>query len=510
MWVGIDGDNGPGLAPNGTVEQIGTAAKVVNGQTQYVAWWEFAGDQSAKTGAKGPGFFPQDLPTSFAIHPGDTISASVTFVSSTSSTSTFFFQIQDTPKGGPPQSWHSELTTTNVVPARTTAEWIVENPNNGAQPLANFGQVSFTGAWATIGTKTGAIDTLGKNVALNMLSNGVQLDNTSFPMIDSNALGFNEPSSGSLSSSSFTVTLSPIGGEYEATANEFDLLGDNVQKLLGAPTSGVIAVPGVPGALMITFHGGTIYWSQRTGAHVLYGPILAEYLDTASETDANGTIVQKLLGLPTSDEMNVPGVLNAGMNTFQGGTIYLLPDNSAHVLYGPIAAKYNSVGGPAGYGLPISDEGNVPGVPGVRVDEFQNGRAIFWSEKTGAHLVYGSIFVEYLATANETDAFGNNVLALLGAPTGDEMNVPGVPGARMNTFQGGTIYWSPSPGIGAHVVYGAINTLYQRMGGPTSYLGLPTSDESDDLYFPGVRVTYFQNGTIEWSLLTGAWAKFGF
>ena len=34
-WVGMDGWG------NGTVEQIGTWATVVNGQTQYNAWWEF-------------------------------------------------------------------------------------------------------------------------------------------------------------------------------------------------------------------------------------------------------------------------------------------------------------------------------------------------------------------------------------------------------------------------------------------------------------------------------------
>ena len=81
-----------------------------------------------------------------------------------------------------------------------------------------------------------------------------------------------------------------------------------------------------------------------------------------------------------------------------------------------------------------------------------------------------------------------------GAPTSDEMNVPGVPGARMNTFQGGTIYWSP--GTGAHVVYGAIGAEYNSLGGPSSFLGLPTTDE---LGFAGGRISYFQYGWIEWT-----------
>ena len=72
----------------------------------------------------------------------------------------------------------------------------------------------------------------------------------------------------------------------------------------------------------------------------------------------------------------------------------------------------------------------------------------------------------------------------------------------MNTFQGGTIYWSPA--TGAHVVYGAIGGLYNSLGGPTSFLGLPISDE---LGIPGGRVSYFQNGRkIVWTPQGGAYA----
>ena len=74
------------------------------------------------------------------------------------------------------------------------------------------------------------------------------------------------------------------------------------------PTSDEAGVPGVPGARMTTFQGGTIYWSAATRAHVLYGDIRAEYNATANERDAYGTVVQRILGMPTSDEAGVPGV----------------------------------------------------------------------------------------------------------------------------------------------------------------------------------------------------------
>jgi uncharacterized protein with LGFP repeats len=356
------------------------------------------------------------------------------------------------------------------------------------------------------------------------------------------------------------VVYGAIGAEYAATANMTDYSNTVVQNDLGLPTSDEMNVRGVAGARMNTFWGGAIYWSPGTGAHVVYGDIAtkyqdvggpsayglpttdevpvsfggslgyngsacyfqngraiywtpatgahtvygaigAEYLATYNETDYYGTKVLWDLGAPTSDEMDVSGVAGARMNTFQGGSIYWSAATGAHVVYGGIGDKYNSLGGPAAYGLPVSDEAGVPDVPWARVTDFQNGRAIFWSEATGAHTVYGAIWAKYAATAYETDYSGTNVQGILGAASSDEMDVPGVPGARMNTFQSGTIYWSP--GTGAHVVYGGIGNLYQSMGGPLSYLGLPTTDEQG---IPGGRVSYFQNGKILWTPSGGAYA----
>lgn len=232
-----------------------------------------------------------------------------------------------------------------------------------------------------------------------------------------------------------------ILSKFEATANETDAYGTVVQQILGCPTSDETDVPGVPGARMNTFEGGAIYWSPKSpdGAHVVYGAIAAEYAATANETDANGHIIQQVLGLPTSDEMDVPGVAGARMNAFQNGTIYWSPSsNGAHAIYGAIGDKYNSLGGPAGYGLPASDEADYLGAPGDRFTNFQNGGTIYWSANTGAYEAHG-----------------------------------------------------------------AINALYQNMAGPTSYLGMPTSDEQGTA---GPRFNYFQNGKIVWTPQGGAYA----
>ena len=75
----------------------------------------------------------------------------------------------------------------------------------------------------------------------------------------------------------------------------------------------------------------------------------------------------------------------------------------------------------------------------------------------------------------------------------------------MNTFQGGAIYWSLA--TGAHVVYGAIGGLYNSLGGPASFLGLPISDE---LGIPGGRVSYFQDigRAIVWTPSRGAYVVY--
>src|SRR5262249_41634720 len=147
---------------------------------------------------------------------------------------------------------------------------------------------------------------------------------------------------------------------------------------------------------------------------------------------------------------NVPAVLGARMQNFQGGTIYWLSSAGAHALYGDILAKYNSIGGPAAYGLPTTTQTFAPNIPGRRMVQFGSGN-IYWTSTTGAHTVHGAILAEYKATASQVTYDGRNLQAVLGAPTSDEGNVLGVSGARMNSFQGGNIYWSSA--TGAHAVY---------------------------------------------------------
>jgi hypothetical protein len=289
------------------------------------------------------------------------------------------------------------------------------------------------------------------------------------------------------------------GNDYDPITAKYQSLG-GANGVLGKWKSMEMTTP-YGGGIYQKFQNGAIYWSVNTGVHYLEGPIWTEYQATANERGYYGKVVQQILGQPTSDETNVPGVSGARMNTFQGGTIYWSQPTSAAAVYDAIGAKYKSIGGAAVCGLPLGDEQDYRSAndggsftADYRVQSFQNF-PIYWSAWTG-HTIYGAIAVEWANSANLTDINGHIVQTDLGQPTSDEMDVPGVSGARESNFQGGTIYWSPNTGAHA-VLSGGIGDEYNSQGGPTGWLGLPTSDAQEgNANSPGWWYQYFWNGKI--------------
>lgn len=173
-WVGIDGFN------SSTVEQTGTQMQLVNGHAEYSAWFEL---------------FPDALVTipSVAIHPGDTIDASVNF---NSAAKDFTLSITDATD-------KESFTTTKSAPnaQRSSAEWIVEAPavNGAVQPLSNFGSVTFTNAQATINGASGPINAEGSGTTINQIT-----------MVNGNTGAVQATPSGlTASGSGFTVTFGP-------------------------------------------------------------------------------------------------------------------------------------------------------------------------------------------------------------------------------------------------------------------------------------------------------------
>ena len=103
------------------------------------------------------------------------------------------------------------------------------------------------------------------------------------------------------------------------------------------------------------------------------------------------------------------------------------------------------------------------------------------------------------AIGDKWKALGGPTSAL-GAPTTDELGTPDGVG-RFNHFQNGSIYWTPK--TGAHEVRGAIVGKWAAMGWEKSSLGYPTTDESGTPDGVG-RYNHFQNGSIYWTPQLGA------
>lgn len=303
------------------------------------------------------------------------------------------------------------------------------------------------------------------------------------------------------------------------------------------------------------FTDGKIFFTPSAGAHLLYGAVLDKYESLGGPADSD-------LGFPTMDE--VPGLVgpDSRVSTFDAAdkpAIFWTPDTGAWAVRGPINAAWDKLGGSAGtLGVPTEDErydgemirqrftggeitwnttaktfstdppnladnlvglevpvdattqinqawraaGGLGGPLGARQGEQtpigDNGAAqgyaggkIFYTPQTGAHAVTGAILSKYESLGGPTGD--------LGLPTGTEVE-GGVPNSRVSSFSAPdkpVIFWTPD--AGAIVIRGAINAAWDKLGGATGTLGVPTAEQS----VRGDTVTQkFSGGEISWNRAT--------
>lgn len=119
------------------------------------------------------------------------------------------------------------------------------------------------------------------------------------------------------------------------------------------------------------------------------------------------------------------------------------------------------------------------------------GGSIYWSPSTGARFIKGEI----------RNAWGRHgwEAGRLGYPTSSEQCW--IKGGCFQTFTGGSIYWSPEGG--AHPVYGEIGRKWASTGWEAGHLGYPLTDERCGLAENGC-VQEFRGGLLYWSMNTGA------
>ena len=220
------------------------------------------------------------------------------------------------------------------------------------------------------------------------------------------------------------------------TVNADSILSIGATGFLGPATSELVADTPDAKGFHVDYQHGHIYWSPTSGAHTIIGPIYDKWMSQGGTKSG--------FGFPMTDDAATADN-QARFNTFSIGAIYSNPRTGAHLVYGNIYLKWVAIGGEPVYGYPVADE--APAGHG-RVSEFTGGN-IYWSGQTQAHTVFGDIRNRYLSLGGPT--------SWLGLPTTDETPITGATG-RMNKFEGGAIYW-----------YGdASNMLVQRgLQGPS-------------------------------------------
>jgi uncharacterized protein with LGFP repeats len=152
-----------------------------------------------------------------------------------------------------------------------------------------------------------------------------------------------------------------------------------------------------------------------------------------------------------------------------------------------IGRAYDASGGATGPMGP-SDGGVYP-IGGGFGQNYAGGK-IFFTPDAGAHVMGGAILQNY-------KALGGPANSDLGSPTIDEGPGRVSPESRNTTFSAAdkpVIFWTPD--TGAHVVRGAINAAWDKLGGSAGPLGVPTEDE----VFRGDLVSQkFTGGQLTWN-----------
>ncbi|MGY1715091.1 N-acetylmuramoyl-L-alanine amidase [Geodermatophilus sp. SYSU D01106] len=306
---------------------------------------------------------------------------------------------------------------------------------------------------------------------------------------------------------------------------------------LGYPTSDWTTTPNGR-AQYVHFQNASVYWSQATGARVLAGPVLEAWGRTGWE---NGR-----LGLPTTDVTEISG--GAGRFAhFQGGSVYWSQATGAHTIGGAVRDRWAASGwenGPMGY--PVSDWTTTPNGAAQYV-HFQRG-SVYWSQATGARWLDERIYPAWAASGWEhsslglpvsdtavtpdggatfahfqrgsiyaTADHGTSVLSTdvaaawgrsgwergpLGYPTAPPAGTAATQpaGVTMQRFEGGTVYATAD--TGAHAVSAEFEAAV-AVGGGTGVLGYPIADAGSAPDGRG-RYQHFQHGSVYGTQATGA------
>lgn len=223
------------------------------------------------------------------------------------------------------------------------------------------------------------------------------------------------------------------------------------------------------------FQNGTVYWTQTGGFRVGSPAIESYYLANSAA-----------LGARQSEAVRSTDNGGGFGQTFANGSVYSSAAGTFRV-QGAVRDFYWRMNGSSGaLGWPASEwNAGASGRPGSQT--FQKGTLYY----DGKSVYIGDPAIEQIWWS--TGAAGGP----LGQKTSGVMVIPQNGGGRGQAFQGGSVYASAA---GAFAVSGGVLTTYFSLGGSAGALGWPTAAATCS---NGTCVQTFQTGTITYSPSTG-------
>ncbi len=251
---------------------------------------------------------------------------------------------------------------------------------------------------------------------------------------------------------------------------------------LGA-TTGTVQCGLRNGGCIQNYAKGSIYWSQATGARIVWhGAVRDKWSTYAWEAGP--------LGYPTVD--GVCGLAGGGCyQAFEGGSLYWSPATGARFVTGAVRDRWGSLGFEFGaLGYPVTDQATTPNGAAQYV-HFQRG-SIYWSAATGARVLSGAVYARWAAAGWETSA--------IGLPVTDVAPTPDGAGTYAH-FRSGSIYATAA--TGARVIRGEVAAKWAATGWERGPLGYPVTDQASTPN-GAAQYVHFQHGSVYWSPTTGA------
>ncbi len=253
------------------------------------------------------------------------------------------------------------------------------------------------------------------------------------------------------------------------------------------------------------FTDGKIFFEPDAGAHLIYGPILDKYESLGGPADSD-------LGFPNINVVTGLVGPDSRVSTFNGSdkpAIFWTPETGAWAVRGAINVAWDNLGGSAGaLGVPVEDER----YDGDLVSQRFTGGELSWNRATNTFttdppgLADGLVGLEVPLDATTLINLAWRASGGLGGPLGAPQGEQTVIGdsGAAQGYAGGKIFYSPE--TGAYAVTGAILSKYESVGGAGGDLGYPIAPEADG-GVPNSRVSAFSapdNPVIFWTPDTGA------